>query len=75
MISPSEYDKQGVRVTVMTTAVGFSAEVRSGSSGIGMALSTSISDAHRGGMWAEPNNSYGAPVQFTLPMYQTIASR
>jgi signal transduction histidine kinase len=72
MIIRSEYDRQAVRVTVMDRGGGFSAEVRYSCSGMDMALSTSIIDAHRGRIWAESNKSYGATVQFTPPSRQTV---
>ena len=35
--------------------------------GIGLTISKSIIDAHRGQIWAEPNQTGGATFRFTLP--------
>ena len=77
----SEYNTQRVPVTMMDRGGGFSPEVRKSfnflsttkSSGMGMALSTSIIDAHGGRIWAEPNVPRGATVQFTSPSHQTVS--
>ena len=65
MIIVSEYDKQALRVTVMD---------RGGSGGMDMALSTSLIDAHRGRIRAEPNMN-GATVQLTPPSRQAVVPR
>jgi signal transduction histidine kinase len=53
-------------------AVGSPQNCAAGSSRMDMALSTSIIDAHRGRVRAEPNKSYGATVRFTPPSHQTV---
>jgi len=39
-----------------------------GGMGMGLSISRSIIEAHRGRLWAAPNEPHGAIVQFSLPV-------
>jgi signal transduction histidine kinase len=40
--------------------------------GLGLSISRSIIEAHRGHIWAEPNDGPGLTVQFTLPVEREV---
>jgi len=67
-----------VRLTVRDAGVGLSAQTmdslfdafyttKSGGMGIGLFVSRSIVEGHRGRLWAEPNDGPGATFAFSLP--------
>jgi PAS domain S-box-containing protein len=67
-----------VRVTVRDAGVGLSPEsidsmfrafytTKSGGMGIGLFVSRSIVERHRGRLWAEPNDGPGATFSFSIP--------
>jgi PAS domain S-box-containing protein len=43
---------------------------KSGGMGMGLAISRTILDDHKGRLWAEPNPGRGLSLRFTLPAYQ-----
>ena len=66
------------RLVVKDVGVGFSPETadklfgafyttKSGGMGIGLSISRSIIEAHRGRMWATPNDGPGATFSFSIP--------
>ena len=70
----------GVRVVVDDTGVGFKAAdverlfqalytTKPDGLGMGLSISRSIIVAHGGRLWATPNASYGATLQFVLPAW------
>jgi signal transduction histidine kinase len=77
-ISSMLTDADGVTVTVSDNGVGFNgADLRqifelayttkANGTGVGLAISRAIVDAHGGRLWAEPNAGAGATFTFTLP--------
>ena len=71
-----------VLISISDTGVGLPAEkldqifsafftTKPQGSGMGLAISRSIVESHRGRLWATPNDGRGATFQFTLP----VASR
>ena len=68
----------GVAVAVSDNGIGLDAEVsarafdaffttKAGGLGMGLAISRSIIEAHRGQLWVESNPDGGATFEFTLP--------
>jgi PAS domain S-box-containing protein len=77
----TELDGEGVRVSVQDSGVGFDPEVidrlfqsffttKQEGMGIGLSLSRSIVEAHRGRMWATRNDGPGATFAFSIPCDQ-----
>jgi signal transduction histidine kinase len=67
-----------VRLSVIDSGVGFTSETadklfeafyttKTDGMGIGLSVSRSIIERHRGRMWAEPNDGPGATFAFTIP--------
>jgi signal transduction histidine kinase len=79
LIVRTERDEdQRVRLTVRDVGVGFEPEradklfetfytTKSGGMGIGLAVSRTIIEAHRGRLWAERNDGAGATFSFSVP--------
>jgi signal transduction histidine kinase len=70
--------EQQVRLTVRDTGVGLDPLIvdqlfepffttKSGGMGVGLSVSRSIVESHRGRLWAEPNVGPGATFSFSLP--------
>ena len=68
-----------VRLTVQDTGVGFTAQeserlfdafytTKDGGMGIGLSISHSIIESHRGQLWATPNETHGASFSFSVPL-------
>jgi signal transduction histidine kinase len=66
------------RLTVQDTGVGFEPQVvgrlfdsfyttKNGGMGIGLSVSRSIIESHRGRLWAAPNDGPGATFSFSIP--------
>jgi signal transduction histidine kinase len=75
----TEYNASEVRVAVQDTGLGLSAEnlsrlfepfytTKPGGMGMGLSISRSIIEDHRGRLWASESDSNGALFQFTLPV-------
>jgi signal transduction histidine kinase len=75
-------DRDGVRLTVQDTGVGFAAgavdelfepffTTKSKGMGIGLSVSRSIIESHHGRLWAIPNDGPGATFFFSLPGSQS----
>jgi len=71
-------DRDGIRLSVQDTGVGFKPEVadrlfqafyttKSDGMGIGLSISRSIIEAHRGRLWATINNGPGVTFSFSIP--------
>ena len=71
-------DGDGIRLSVQDTGVGFKPEVadrlfqafyttKSDGMGIGLSISRSIIEAHRGRLWATINNGPGVTFSFSIP--------
>jgi len=67
-----------IRVTIRDAGVGLDRQgldklfdafytTKQGGMGIGLSVSRSIIERHRGRMWAEPNDGPGATFAFTIP--------
>jgi PAS domain S-box-containing protein len=79
LVVSSETDaSNGVLVSVRDTGVGFDDAsagrlfdafytTKEGGMGMGLAISRSIIEAHRGRIWAAPNSPRGAVFRFTVP--------
>jgi PAS domain S-box-containing protein len=72
-------DSDHACLAVQDAGVGFDAQVaerllqpfytmKNGGIGIGLAVSRSIIESHRGRLWAEPNEGPGAKFSFMIPM-------
>jgi C4-dicarboxylate-specific signal transduction histidine kinase len=75
-----------VRLSVQDTGTGFEpldAErlfepfytTKSGGMGIGLSVSRSIIDSHRGRLWAQPNIGAGATFAFSIPAHASAESK
>jgi signal transduction histidine kinase len=71
-------EDDGVRLTVQDTGVGFEPQAvgrlfdsfyttKNGGMGIGLSVSRSIIESHRGRLWAVPNDGPGATFSFSIP--------
>ena len=80
-IKTDRYDGTQVRVTVRDVGIGFhprdaeklfdpSYTTKGNSMGVGLYISRTIVERHRGRLWAELNEGYGAAISFTIP--QTV---
>jgi signal transduction histidine kinase len=79
IVSSERYDSQAVRIRVRDSGAGLPPErvdeifqafytTKPEGLGMGLAVSRSIVEAHRGRLWATPNDDRGATFQFTLPV-------
>jgi C4-dicarboxylate-specific signal transduction histidine kinase len=75
-----------VRLRVQDAGVGFAPTdatrlfepfytTKSGGMGIGLSVSRSIIESHRGRLWAEPNAGPGATFVFAMPARETVGTR
>jgi signal transduction histidine kinase len=80
MISTIRDGSDHIRLAVKDVGIGFDASsveklfnpfymTKSGGMGIGLSVSRSIIETHRGRFWAEANDGPGAMVSFSLPCY------
>ena len=80
LVIRSEHDDQQVRITVSDSGIGFSADnagqlfntfftTKSSGMGMGLSICRSIIELHGGRIWATPNVTHGASIQFTLPLH------
>jgi signal transduction histidine kinase len=78
LITTQQSGTNGVLVTVRDSGPGIDPELvervfdafyttKSGGVGMGLSICRSIIEAHRGRLWADPNQPRGAAFQFTLP--------
>ena len=78
MIKTTRDEKEQVRLSVQDAGVGFKAQesarlfeafytTKSGGMGMGLSVSRSIIESHRGRLWATPNDGPGATFTFSLP--------
>jgi signal transduction histidine kinase len=81
----TERDHDGVRLAVQDTGIGLDREIadrlfepyfttKTSGMGIGLSVSRSIIEKHRGRIWAVPNDGPGATVWFSLPCKTEIAT-
>jgi len=79
VISTEREDGERVRLTVRDAGIGVDREsldklfdafytTKSGGMGIGLAISRSIIESHRGRIWAAPNDGPGATFAFSIPI-------
>jgi len=77
--------EDGVRVSVRDSGIGFEAQdtdklfsafytTKSGGMGIGLSVSRSIIESHRGRLWAAENDGPGATFAFSIPRYSEGSS-
>jgi C4-dicarboxylate-specific signal transduction histidine kinase len=80
VIRTERYDNDQVRFSVQDVGVGFGAgdaerlfeafySTKNDGMGIGLSVSQSIIDSHRGRLWATPNDGPGVTVSFSIPEY------
>ena len=78
LIKTERDGKEHVRLSVRDTGVGFEPQgvdrlfeafytTKSGGMGIGLSVSRSIVERHRGRLWVEPNDGPGATFAFSIP--------
>jgi signal transduction histidine kinase len=78
LIRTEQHERDGVRLTVQDTGVGFDppanerivdafSTTKRGGMGIGLSVSRSIIDRHHGRLWAVTNDGPGATVAFSIP--------
>jgi PAS domain S-box-containing protein len=78
VIKTERNEGDGVRLIVRDAGVGFEPQsldrlfeafytTKSGGMGIGLSVSRSIIESHRGRLWAEPNDGPGATFSFSIP--------
>jgi PAS domain S-box-containing protein len=81
VIKTTPDDDDRIRLTVQDAGVGFEPQgaeklfeafysTKSGGMGIGLAISRSIIESHRGRLWATPNDGPGATFSFSIPRMQ-----
>ncbi len=74
-----------VRLIVKDAGVGLAAQganklfepfytTKHGGMGMGLSISRSIIESHRGRLWATPNEGYGASFAFSLPLRAEVAA-
>jgi len=79
LLVKSERDGDGVRLSVRDSGAGFAAEdadsmfqafytTKKNGMGIGLSISRSIIESHRGRLWATANDGPGATFLFSLPI-------
>jgi C4-dicarboxylate-specific signal transduction histidine kinase len=79
VVTTNRDESDCVRLTVQDTGVGFRSQgadqifeafytTKSGGMGIGLSVSRSIIESHRGRLWATPNDGPGATFSFSIPM-------
>jgi len=79
LLVKSERDGDCVRLSVRDSGVGFAPEdadrvfqafytTKNEGMGIGLSISRSIIESHRGRLWATPNDGPGATFSFSLPL-------
>jgi len=79
VIRTEREDSERVRLTVRDAGIGVDREsldklfdafytTKSGGMGIGLAISRSIIESHRGRIWAAPNDGPGATFAFSIPI-------
>jgi PAS domain S-box-containing protein len=82
LIKTEREDSDRVRVSVRDAGMGLPTEsvdslfnafytTKSGGMGIGLFVSRSIVERHRGRLWAEPNDGPGATFSFSIPFQTT----
>jgi PAS domain S-box-containing protein len=85
VISTEPLEDDQVRLSVRDAGVGFDPHdaarlfdafytTKSGGMGIGLSVSRSIIESHRGRLWAEPNDRQGATFSFALPRVDPSAA-
>ena len=78
LIRTQRDDENQVRLTIRDAGIGFAPEAaanlfdafyttKNDGMGIGLSVSRSIIEAHRGRLWAAPNDGPGATFSFTVP--------
>ena len=78
LLIKTERDEEHVRLTVQDVGVGFELQgidkvfeafytTKCGGMGIGLSVSRSIIESHRGRLWATPNDGPGATFSFSIP--------
>jgi signal transduction histidine kinase len=81
-ITTEREDGHRVRLTVRDAGIGLPSQgleslfdafytTKSGGMGIGLFVSRSIVESHRGRLWAEPNDGPGATFAFSIPFETT----
>ena len=84
MITTEREEGDGVRVTVRDTGEGLKTQAveeifepfyttKSDGMGIGLAVSRSIIERHRGRIWAATNDGPGATFSFSIPGTSSVA--
>ncbi|WP_145831562.1 PAS domain S-box protein [Bradyrhizobium huanghuaihaiense] len=79
LIVKTERDTGSVRLTVKDEGVGFASHdlhrifdafftTKEAGMGIGLSVSRSIIENHHGRLWAQPNDTHGASVSFSIPL-------
>ena len=85
VIRTARDDGDRVRLTVQDAGIGLDMSdlerlfdafytTKSNGMGIGLSVSRSIIESHRGRLWAEPNDSPGATFSFSIPRVRVTAS-
>lgn len=85
LIKTQQDDGGHVRLTVQDTGIGFGGDAterlfeafyttKSDGMGIGLSVSRSIIDCHRGRLWAASNDGPGVAFSFSIPEYSTDES-
>jgi signal transduction histidine kinase len=78
LVIKTERDSDRVRLSVRDTGVGFEPQgadrlfdafytTKSSGMGIGLSVSRSIIESHKGRLWATPNDGSGATFSFSIP--------
>jgi PAS domain S-box-containing protein len=78
VIKTESVDRKNVQLTVQDTGVGFTPDAadrlfesfyttKDDGMGIGLSVSRSIIEAHRGRLWASPNDGAGSSFAFSIP--------